>query len=112
MTSMGFGDRALQDEVLGHIAVEVRERGQVRRKGQDIYNALRDPRRTDEEVRALLHEYHAVVEADHARRRIAEDALDERIDFRSNPRLEAMLILFGAIGDAPIALPPVPRAGR
>lgn len=105
MTSMGFGDRALQDEVLRHIAVEVRERGQVRRKAQEIYNALRDPARPDAEVRDLLRQYQIVVEADRARRRLAEDALNERIHFRGNPRLEAMLTLFGAIGDAPTALP-------
>lgn len=105
MTSMGFGDRALQDEVLRYIAVEVRERGQVRRKAQEMYNALRDPARTDDEVREMLRQYQAVVEADRARRRLAENALDERIHFRANPRLEAMLTLFGVIGDAPSALP-------
>lgn len=105
MTSMGFSDRALQDEVLRYISSEVRERSLVRRKAQEIYAVLRDPARTDDEVRGLLHEYQAVVEADLARRRKAEDAFNERIHFRANPRLEAMLTLFGIIGDSPIALP-------
>lgn len=112
MTSMGFGDRTLQDEVLRHIAVEVRERGLVRRRAQQMLNALRDPNQSQDEVRVLLRDYQLVVEADRARRRSAENALNERINFRENPRLEAMLILFGAIGDAPIALPPAPRAER
>ena len=110
MNSMGIGDRALQDEVLRHIAAEVRERGLVRRNAQTIYNALRDPRKTDDEVRDLLRQYHVVVGNDRARRYRAEQVLNERINYRENPRLEAMLLLFGAIGDAPIALSPTPRA--
>ena len=109
---MGFGDRALQDEVLRHIAAEVRDRGLVRRRAQQMLNALRDPNTSEQEVRALLRDYQVVVETDRLRRRLAENALNERINFRDNPRLEAMLVIFGAIGDAPIALPPIPKPQR
>ncbi len=112
MSSLGFDDRTLQDEILLYIGGEVRARGQVRRKAQEIYAALRDPGKSDADVRALLAQYQAVVQADRTRRREAEDGLNDRIGFRSKPRLEAMLVLFGVVGDAPFALPPAARSAR
>ncbi len=105
MSSLGFDDRALQDEVLRYIVSEVRARGQVRRQGQQLYTVLRDSHQSDAQVRAALSQYQGVVEADRARRREAENTLNDRIGFRSKPRLEAMLVLFGVIGNAPLALP-------
>ena len=112
MSSLGFDDRATQDEVLRYIASETRVKDAVRRKANDIYRALQDPNRSDKEVRILLAQYNSVVIYDRERRRAAEDALNDRIHFRDQPRLEAMLTLFGVIGDSPLRLPANPTRLR
>ena len=109
MGSLGFDDRAVQNEVLSFIAAETRARDGVRRKANDIYLALRDPNRSDKEVRILLLQYASVVSADRERRDAAEEALNDRIHFRDQPRLEAMLTLFGVIGECAATLALKPR---
>lgn len=108
MASMGMAERGVQDEVLRYIVEQSRARVLVRRKAAEIYTALRDPAKTDDQIRVLLSAYGSVLAADRARRSAAEDALNERIGFRNKPRVEAALTILGVIGDAPGA----PAPGR
>jgi hypothetical protein len=108
MASMGVAERGVQDEVLRYIVEQSRARAVVRRKATEIYTALRDPDKTDDQIRVLLSAYGSVLTADRSRRSAAEDALNERIGFRNKPRVEAALTILGVIGDAPGA----PAPGR
>ena len=109
MASLGFTDRALQDEVLRAIADETKERDGVRRKANELLRGLRDKNKTDEEVRILLERYQNALAADRTRRKISEDNLNARVGWRDKPRLEAMLVLFGVVGDSPVSVPARPR---
>ena len=104
---VGFGviDAGVQDALLAHIGAQVRARTRVRQLGVELYQALRRPALANEEVRRLLNDYQVALEADGGERARAEEALNNRIGFRDQPRLEAMLMLFGIIGDNPVIMP-------
>lgn len=109
MAAFGVGATPTQDAVLDHIADGVRSRTLLRRKTTALLDALKRADGSDAQVRALLEDYRNAVEIDKERRRRAEDSLNERIGFKDNARLEAVLVLLGAIGDSPIIVPFGPR---
>jgi hypothetical protein len=108
MASFGFADRELQDTVLRYIDDEIRARSQVRREGAALLRLLRDKNLSEKEMDDGLMAYRNAMETERGRRALAENQLDERIRFRSQPRLEAMLTLFGVVGEssAPLSLRP------
>ena len=53
------------------------------------------------DLAAQVTAYRAALEADRLRHKAAEAALDSKIKFSQNPRLEAMLLLMGVIGETP-----------
>lgn len=105
MVAFGVGDTPTQDAVLNHLGDEVRSRTLLRRRTAALLEALKRPDRSDAQVQVLLNEYRNAVESDKDRRREAEETLNDRIGFKDNPRLESVLVLFGAIGDTPVLLP-------
>ncbi|HEX8551157.1 MAG TPA: hypothetical protein VF681_06330 [Abditibacteriaceae bacterium] len=116
----GVIDVAVQDAILQHIAGEARARGPLRGHGRRLLRLMQNsaPKAagydapfdapaptTDEQITASLSEYLALLKADSERREAAEAVLDARIGWSKNPRLHALLLLFGAIGDSPLTLP-------
>jgi hypothetical protein len=113
---------AVQDAILQHVAGEARARGPLREHARRLLRVLQSappvnaeakagavnpevPQAADDQIEAMLNEYMMALQGDRARREAAEAALDERILWSENPRLHALLLLFGAIGDSPLTLP-------
>jgi len=105
MTQTGFPDAALQDAIIAHMENESRARGPLRQSGEKLFRALQSPLVADEKVSDLLKNFQAALDADDKRRDAAEAALDLKIAYAKNPRLQSMLLLFGIIGDGALFVP-------
>ena len=129
LTRGGFADPELQTAILEHMTAREVGRQKVTLAGRKLMQAFNTPRRggepalTDAQLDALLAEYRAALEANKAAREEAEKALDQKIRFSTQTRLEIALVILGAIGEgsglmnnslppglAPFGMPPV--AGR
>jgi len=109
LVDMGFAEPAVQDAVITHLKSEQAARETLRENGRKIARTLRAAKAgqtiTDTQLTTFLAEYRAAQEADEARRNKAEAALDAQIKYTSNARLEATLVLLGAIGGGPELIP-------
>jgi hypothetical protein len=109
MASFGVTELDIQNAIIVYVQDEVQRRQPLREQGRRLYKALKDETISTAEMTGLLTDFRAVVEADKARRTAAEAALNTQTGYTTNPRLEAMLLLFGVIGDAPTVMTvPVP----
>lgn len=95
----GVPDVATQDAVLEYMKEDVEARRPLRDLGMKLFQALRAGDVDDDQMLALVMDYRAAQETEKIRREEAQEALDEKVDFSRNPRLEAMLLLAGLIGD-------------
>jgi hypothetical protein len=109
MASFGFDDPEMQDSLISYINTEVRSRAQLRQKAGALLEALRNAALSEMQVQALLQSYRDAVQTEKERRRLAEDELDDKVDYRNNARLESMLLLFGFVGDNPVIVPLAPQ---
>ncbi len=105
---MGYGiaERMPQDEIIRYIAHQTQVNEKLQRKGAELYNALRDNSISEDRVYQLLTAYRLTLARNRESRQKDEDQLNERISFRNQPRLAALLELAGIIGDGPLNLPP------
>jgi len=115
MVSFGVTDLDVQNAIIDFVQDEVTRRQPMREQISKLYSTLRKETLDVDAMTGQLADFRAVVEADKNRRTAAEAALNHAIGYSTNPRLEAMLLLFGIIGDAPtvITMPapkPAPRA--
>jgi len=101
MASFGVTEPDTQNAIIVYVQEEVQHRQPLRDQGRRLMRALRDETISNTELAGLLIDFRAIVEADKARRTAAEAVLNERTKYATNPRLEAMLWLFGVIGDGP-----------
>jgi len=99
LTQAGVEDVAKQDTVLTYVREDMEARRPMREQGAKLFQALREGAVTDDQLLALVTDYRAAQEAEQVRREKAQEELDEKIKFSENPRLEAMLLLAGLIGD-------------
>lgn len=106
MIRLGCDQPPVQDAIIAFIADETRARRPLRDQSRKLFQALRSENgAVDANVETLLADFRIALEQDKARHQVGEAALDQRINFKSNPRLEAMLLLFGVIGDGPTFFP-------
>ena len=105
MNELGFGDATVQDPVVAYMQDEARSRQPLREQGVRLYKALRSPDVSNEEVSRLLNEFRSTAQSDKERHAASMTDLDQKIGYTGNPRLEAMLVLFGVTGDYPLVLP-------
>lgn len=104
-----FGvDSARQDALVAYLAEEEAGRVAVREATKRLVVAVRKGADA-ESMRELISSYKAAQEADKARRAAAQTALDAKIGFSQDPRLEAVLWLFGVLGEGQPRLPLGPR---
>ncbi len=105
---MGYGvnERAAQDEIIRYIAHQTLTNEKLQRKGTELYGALRDNSVSEDRVYQLLSAYRLTLSRNRESRQKDEDQLNGRINFRTQPRLAALLELAGIIGDGPLNLPP------
>lgn len=97
----GVTDQAQQDAAVEYIQDEMDARQDLQESSRTLANALRNQTLTDAQVAGLLNTYMGEVEDDKTRRAAAQKKLRETVDLLKAPRLEALLVLMGAWGDAP-----------
>jgi len=95
----GVPEVATQDAVLAYMKEDMEARKPLRDLGLKLFQALRAADINDEQMLALVTDYRAAQEMEKTRRQQAQDTLDVKVNFTKNPRLEAMLLLAGLIGD-------------
>ncbi len=105
MTNLGVADEAVQNAIIAHLKTEIETRRPMREQTMRLQHALRDQSTPDAQIKLLAAEMRAAVEADRQRRIEADKHLDEQIAYSQKPRLEAMLLLLGVIGDGAMMLP-------
>lgn len=95
----GVPEVATQDAVLAYMKDDMAARRPLRELGMKLFQALRAGDINDDQMLALVTDYRAAQEAEKVRREQAQEALDAKVNYSQNPRLEAMLLLAGLIGD-------------
>lgn len=102
MTQAGVNDAATQTAILDYIKADMEARAPLREQGKTLYNALQGGAVTDDQLLALVTDYRSAQQAETERRKQSQADLDAKINYTKNPRLEAMLLLTGLIGDGPM----------
>jgi len=98
LTQANFADKELQDAVVAF----ANARDAERRTSQDTINRLQEALRnnaSDEEIGVLLGAVRADLATAKTRQEAALNELDQKIGFREEPRLEAVLVLSGVTGE-------------
>lgn len=99
LTQAGVNDAPTQDIVLAYVKVDTDARSPMRMQSMKLWQAVRGGGVTDDQLLALVTDYRASQQAEKVRREKAEADLEAKIHFSKNPRLEALLLLSGMIGD-------------
>jgi hypothetical protein len=95
----GFVDKAVQDAVVEFSNAQIKAALALREKSAKVSEALNDKATTDAQLSVLLNDLRAA-QADEKDRRETEDkALDAKINFTKQPRLEALLVTMNLIGE-------------
>jgi hypothetical protein len=98
----GFKDTKLQDDILEFVDEQETSRAAVRKAAAKVYLAI-EPQGVPTDaagLEALLNDYLITVEDAKAQRDVATKALETKLGLETNPRLRAVLLLHGIIGDA------------
>ena len=98
----GVTDDAQQEMIADYIQDEMDARQDLQEESQTLSTALRNKTMSDTQIAGLLNTYMVAVEDDKTRRKAAQKKLGETVDMLKVPRLESMLILMGAWGEAPM----------
>jgi hypothetical protein len=100
MNQAGVNDAPTQDIILAYVKADTEARGPLRQQSMKLFQAVRNGGVTDDQLLALITDYRASQEAEKVRRKSAEADLEAKVHFSKNPRLEAMLLLGGLIGES------------
>lgn len=99
MERSGVTDKTTQDAIIEWMRTEEKEREAVRATGRKVAEAVRTGAVTDTQMSILMNEFRNVVLDEKTRRAASARALDQKIGYSTKPRLEAMLVTMGLIGD-------------
>jgi hypothetical protein len=99
LTHVGVNDAPTQDAILAYVQADMEARNPLREQTMKLFRALNNGGVTDDQLLALVTDVRAAQEAEKARREKAQADLDAKIHYTQNPRLEAVLLLAGLIGD-------------
>lgn len=99
LTRAGFTDVALQNAVVAYSNERDKASQSLQDKARQLNEALRGTTATDAQLATLLNDFRAAVEEEKARREVAQSALNAKIGLAAKPRLDAMLMMAGFIGD-------------
>ncbi len=105
MTRTGITSVATQDAILEFERNDEDDKRAVREAGRNLWNGVRRDAPA-ERLRALLGDYQKTIEEARARRAHAQTALDARVGYSLDARLESLLWLFGVLGEGQIVLLP------
>lgn len=116
LTRAGAVDAVTQDAVANYAKSEMVARQEAAEATDRVRQALRNSAVTDAQIGVLLNEMRTAAAQERTRRERTAAALDAQIGYTKKPRIEAVLMLTGLIGDQAAALNPVllpmPAAGR
>lgn len=104
MSDFGIDEAVKQDALIAYLGEDEIGKNSVRDAARRLMMAVKSdapPAR----IRDLIAVYKASLDADKERRRAAQSALDAKIGFSLSPRLEAILWLFGVLGEGGAVLP-------
>jgi hypothetical protein len=99
LSNAGFADKAVQDEVVAFANEQSKAMAKLNEQNGRLRMGLREQNTPANQLTTLMSEYNAAVTAENTRRKTALDALDAKINFRKQPRLEAVLTTMGVVGD-------------
>ncbi|HEY0074833.1 MAG TPA: hypothetical protein VGB77_12075 [Abditibacteriaceae bacterium] len=99
LSNAGFADKAVQDEVVSFANEQSNAMAKLNEQNAKLRTGLREQNTPAGPLTALMNEYNTAVTAENTRRKTALDALDAKINFRKQPRLEAVLTTMGVVGD-------------
>ena len=97
MTASGFADTTVQDAVIAFMAAQDK-RGPLQEQAHDLSALLIDPNSTNDQLKTSLADFRQAVATDKARHDAELAALDTQIKYSTQPRLETLLVLLGAVG--------------
>lgn len=99
MTRAGLTDVKDQDVLMAYLTNEETARQTLRDKWQSLQQLLRNNDTPDTQIAGSLNEFRAAVEDEKARKDKARTELDTKLGLAQKPRLDAMLMTSGLIGD-------------
>jgi len=97
MTRLGIASPPTQDAVLGFMSADEEGRKMVREAGRKLLVGIRRDA-PPERLKVLLSDYQSALDAERHRREAAQTALDARVGFSLDARLESLLWLMGVLG--------------
>ena len=104
MQNLGVSAPATQEAVIAYLAEEEAGRTEVREAARRLLSGVRRDA-PPERMRDLISAYQSALAAESKRRIAAQSALDAKIGFSVDTRLEAVLWLSGVLGEGGGALP-------
>jgi hypothetical protein len=101
MTNNGVTDTSTQDAVLAYLSNELEARQPLRQMGEKLNRALSDQSITNDQIKGMIADYQNAQDLENQNRIKAQSDLDASIHYSQNPRLQALLMLMGVLGDGP-----------
>ena len=98
LSEAGFEDKALQEAILSFVEEQDLAREELRAVAARCSEAVRDRDVAEAEITRLLQSYQAASAQAVARREAALVKLEEKVRWKSNPRLQMLLRLRGILG--------------
>ncbi len=99
LTQMGFTDTTMQDALVEFVATQATAVAPLQDKQNAIMQALQNKTTTDAQFATLMTDWQTLATAEQTRRTQALKDLDTSISYSKNPRLNALLTVFGIVGD-------------
>jgi hypothetical protein len=104
LSRAGFTQQAGQDIVVAFSKEQNTAQESLRTMAEKLVTSVSTPGVPDAEVARLLKELQDAVAKEKERRKTARTALNEKLSYTENPRLELMLTTLGLIGDDSLGL--------
>lgn len=101
LVQQGVADKDVQDAVIAHVEQRRNAQEGVRKAGAKFQQALSDKALPPAQIGPLVQEYRARQGEYTNQQQAAEAALDAKIGYSKDLRLEATLLLAGALGEGP-----------
>lgn len=98
LSEAGFIDKDVQDAVIAFANAQDADRKATQDNARKLSEALRDGEDNDT-IAKIIADIHANSKANDTKREAALTALDEKIHFKNNAKLEAVLMLSGLTGE-------------
>ncbi len=99
MSNAGFTDKVVQDQVIAFAREQSSAMDKLGEQNRKMMDGLRAQETPAAQLSALMNEYRAAQEDEITRRKTALDALDAKVNYRKQPRLEAVLTTLSLVGD-------------